>query len=343
MSRYIMNTTISDFGRDKKTNWWEWVYEWIASNWFCVSGDLVTGRLCIDEKDIQGQVYTILTNASNGQLIGMYPWVKMHEVMRFFKERTNLEWRMSIEEVCCDMSYTMEGILSSLFPNAKIVSDRFHVMKNVLDDIWAIRTRAKTAIKKRINNDQKQHEKLLKEQKTQWDTIIQWRGRPKTTLPLKRYENWETEIDVATRIVRQIRKRKTKWNRNQETRREIAKKIPELLDLIEWYEYMYKLWNIYDEAKTFESWKQKINEWLVDWSEISVRIDEVGNLTQTIKNRLDSICNYFISSHSNGFAEWLHSRIQRLISMSRWFINKDYMIYRIIKLCSNGNTDSTLF
>jgi transposase len=283
-------------------------------------------------------VYTILTNASNGQLIGMYPWLKWDEVVGFFATRTKLEWRLSIKEVCCDMSSTMEGILSALFTNAKIVSDRFHVMKNVLEDIWAIRMRAKTAIKKRHIEEQNNHEAFLKKQAKEWDIVIQWRGRPKIILPLKKYGNWETEIDIVTRIIRQIRKRKTDWNSNQQLRWEIAKKIPELNDLIEWYEYMYKFWNIYDEAKDFDSWKQKINQWLVDWSEMRERIDEVGNFTKTIEKRLDTLCNYFISRHNNGFAEWLHSRIQRLISMSRWFVNKDYMIYRIIKLASSKIT-----
>jgi transposase len=52
----------------------------------------------------------------------------------------------------------MELIISIVFPNASIVTDRFHMMKNVLEDIGAIRTRAKTAIKKRINEEVKQYD-----------------------------------------------------------------------------------------------------------------------------------------------------------------------------------------
>lgn len=314
-------------------NWWDGNYEWIANKWYWTTEKLSIGKLCIDEKDIQWQVYTILTNATTGQLIGMFPGVKTNEVITFFATQLDYIWRMSIMEVCCDMSYTMEWTLSVLFPNAKIVSDRFHVMKNILDDIWAIRTRVKTAIKKRINEDQKNHKEELKKRKNNDDK--QWRGRPVTILPLKRNNNWETDIDVVTRIVWQIRKRKRNWNQNQNIRWKIAKEIPEMKDLIEWYEYMHKIRDIFDESETREEWKQKISQWIADWLELR-QIDEIDNLINTIDNRFETICNYFISRHSNWFAEWLHSRIQRLISMSRWFVNKDYMIYRIIKLCKSG-------
>jgi transposase len=93
-------------------------------------------------------------------------------------------------------------------------------------------------------------------------------------------------------------------------------------------------WMIYDEDIQKEEWKQKIQQRIAQWNEIRQTIIEVDNVISTIEKRLESISNYFISGHSNWFAEWLNSRIQRLISMSRWFKNKDYMIYRIIKLFS---------
>jgi transposase len=334
-----MNSKISEFWKDKKINWWIWFFEGIAQRWYCDQHPALW-KLCIDEKDIQWQVYTILTNATCGHLIGLYPWVKAHEVVSFFKKNTTLERRTSIDEICCDMSHTMESIIVQLFPNAQIVSDRFHVMKNVLDDIWAIRTRAKTAIKKRVNQEQKNHEKELCQLKIEWKINNTWRGRPTTKIISQRHINWETDIDIATRLTWQIRKRRVDRNTNQVKRREIAHAIPELSDLIVWYEYMHKLRDIYDSDETKESAQQKITERLTEWSRFCWKIDEIENLMNTIINRFESITNYFISHHSNGFAEWLHSRIQRLISMSRGFVNRDYMIYRIIKLWTTRNAST---
>ncbi len=263
LSWYIMNTKISEFWSDKIWNWWAGKYDWIAEKWFCDTDNLSMWKLCIDEKDIQWQVYTILTNATTGQLMGMYPWVKSNDVIKFFATQLEYDWRMGIMEVCRDMSSAMEWTLSVLFPNTKIVSDRFHVMKNLLDDIWAIRTRSKTAIKKRINEDQKRHKASLKNCNN--EDIKPWRWRPTTKIPLKRNSNWETDIDIVTRIVWQIRKRKRDWNQNQKIRWTIAKWILEMKDLIEWYEYMHKLREIFDETETKEEWQQKISQWIADW------------------------------------------------------------------------------
>jgi hypothetical protein len=66
-------------------------------------------------------------------------------------------------------------------------------------------------------------------------------------MPQKRLANGETEIEVVTRVVRQVRKRKQDRNTNQRERRVIAKQISELSDLIEGYEYLHALRDIYDQ------------------------------------------------------------------------------------------------
>jgi transposase len=72
-------------------------------------------------------------------------------------ERLPRSWRESIKEVATDMSPTIEAIVTALFPNAELVTDRFHVMKNLLEDLWAIKSKAKTEIKKRIFDEEKKY------------------------------------------------------------------------------------------------------------------------------------------------------------------------------------------
>lgn len=92
------------------------------------------------------------------------------EVVNFFEHGLDKGWRESIGEVCCDMSATMELIISIVFPRASIVTDRFHTMKNVLEDIGAIRTRAKTEVKKRVNDEAKEYDKLKEKRKAEGKT-----------------------------------------------------------------------------------------------------------------------------------------------------------------------------
>jgi transposase len=56
----------------------------------------------------------------------------------------------------------MEMIVETVFPNATKVTDRFHVMKNIQDDVTALKIRIKTLIKKQYLEEE-QHAKKNKE------------------------------------------------------------------------------------------------------------------------------------------------------------------------------------
>lgn len=335
LSNHIVNY-VSDFAKDKKTNWGIWKYDNISETWFCVK-KLKYWKICIDEKDVQWQVYTIISDATNGMMMWMYPWLKANEVINFFKTKLWEEWRSSIKEVSADMSSTIEAIIRWLFPNAEIVTDRFHVMKKLLEDVWATRSRAKTLIRKRISDARKDYNnkmrlKIQKKKNKKLKNTKRWRPKENYYKTPKNI-NWETDIEIVERIHWQTKQRKTNWNQNQKDRRKVAKQILELSETIEIYEYLYKLWLIYDnETITRLEWIKAIRTWILEGKELRSRIIEVDNMIWTIERRFETICNYFISRHSNWYAEGLNSRIQRLLSISRWFINKDYMIYRIIKL-----------
>ena len=261
----------------------------------------------------------------------MYPWLKANDVSSFFNKRLPWFWRDSIAEVSADMSPTIESIVEKLFPNAKIVTDRFHVMKKLLEDVRAVRSRAKTMIKKRVLDE----EKVALEKQNQETQVSEKKGRwrpKKKRYFAPRYINWETDIETVERLWRQLRQRKIDRNENQRFRWKVAEHIPELAEVIEIYEYLHRLRMVYDKERTREEGENEIFKWISEWVKIRKKIVEVNNMIWTVERRIETISNYFISRHSNWFAEWLNSRIQRLISMSRWFKNKDYMIYRIIKL-----------
>ncbi len=63
------------------------------------------------------------------------------------KENFSEESRNRVKEVVTDMSPSMECIVKNVFKNAVLTTDRFHVMKNILDDLLAIKSRLKTKIK----------------------------------------------------------------------------------------------------------------------------------------------------------------------------------------------------
>jgi transposase len=180
--------------------------------------------------------------------------------------------------------------------------------------LLAIRTRCKTAIKKKILDEEKSA-------KEKWEKY-------KPT----RYMTWETELQVVTKLIWQLRKRRSKWNKSQKRRRIIAAQTEELADVIAAYNHVESLWWIYDSYIWKEEANGRLEERMEVWDELWWEILEISNTTRMFRRRLDSITNYFVHRHTNGYAEWLNSRVQRLISMTRWFANRDYLYYRIVKM-----------
>jgi len=313
LSHYYIDIT-SDFAKDKKVNWGKGIYENIAEVWR-VDEKNIGEVMNLDEKNIQkGEVYTILSNPKTDKLTTILPWTKADVISTNIKYSMSDEARGKVKEVVTDMSSSMESIVKQCFPKAIITTDRFHVMKNVLEDLLAVRTRTKTEIKARILNEKE-------EAKKEWKKYKQ-----------HRYLNGETDIEVVTRLIHQLRKRKTDWSPNQITRRKVAQWIEELEEVIQCYNHVRILREIYDSRACKTIATEEFKWWISKGRKLWKKILEVKNMTRMINNRLDSITNYFISRSTNWYAEWLNSRIQRLISYARWFRNMNYTIFRIIKL-----------
>jgi len=270
-------------------------------------------RLCIDEKNINWEVYTIFTNPDIKQsLVWIIPWVKSKIVTDLVRKKTKLADRLLVKEVALDMARSMEWIARELFPQAKQVVDRFHVMKNVLWDIQAVRMRAKTQIIK---------ESLDLESQAKIDRV---KYNPKKYKLDNLY--YETKRELVTRLRYQLFKRKKDWNINQENRWKIIQNISDFDEIISSYEIISDLFAIFDQdekALSFQKWFTKISK--------IENITEMQNSGRMIQNHLVRIMAYFDNWFTNAFAEWLNSQIARFVSNLRWFKNQNYMLYRVVK------------
>jgi len=253
-------------------------------------------RLCIDEKNINWEVYTIFTNPDTSpSLVWIIPWIKSKIVTDLVRKKTKLENRLLVKEVALDMARSMEWIARELFPQAKQVVDRFHVMKNVLWDIQAVRMRAKTKIIKE-SLDLEAQAKIDREKynpkKYKLDTL-----------------HYETKRELVTRLRYQLFKRRKDWNINQENRWKTIQKIPDFDEIISSYEIISDLFDIFDQdekALSFQKWFTKISK--------LENITEMQNSGRMIQNHLVRIMAYFDNWFTNAFAEGLNSQIARFIS-----------------------------
>lgn len=189
-----------------------------------------------------------------------------------------------MREVTLDMSPTMDFIVGELFPQAKRTLDRFHVTKNILEDIQSIRMRIKTIIKS---------EELEKEEQCKIDR--------KKYIP-KKLENSETKLDFITRLRYQLFERRKDWGEYQTKRWEVLKQHSEFDKIRVAYELLEKFYEIYDSKITREEARLLWSDWFRVISQHE-SIKELQNAGRTIKNHLEGILNYFGERFTNAFTE----------------------------------------
>ena len=312
LSYYYKHIT-SDYAKEMKKPPWESLYDNICKKGL-VLRDNIWDKLCIDEKNVWGHLITIISNPKKNKIVSEIPGTESSFIIRKLEAELSDEDRKSVKEVSLDMSSAMEHIVDIIFPNAKKVHDRFHVIRNILEDLTAIRIRTKTKIKKQIFLEEKKA-------KEQWYKYVH-----------ERYANWETLLEVISKAIHQLQKRKSDWNYSQRRRRCILKWLDIFSEICIWYNIYQELQTIYDRKDSIEKSRIELLKWLGNTEKTWEKIDEIWNMNKLIDNHRETILNYFISGHSNWFAEGLNSRIEYMNTMSKWFHDKNFLMYKIAKI-----------
>lgn len=119
-----------------------WAEKDHAEHWMVFPHN-IDAKLSIDEVDLtNGELYTIITNKAShgkkGALVAMVEGTKAQEISAVL-ERIPLAERGRVTEVTLDMAETMEAIVRRSFPNARLVTDRFHAQQLVSEAVQEMR------------------------------------------------------------------------------------------------------------------------------------------------------------------------------------------------------------
>ena len=114
-----------------------------------------------------GSFVTVVSDIEGGKLIEMIDSHRQQDIVEVLM-RQPLEVRGQVEEVSVDMWGGFPKVIEKVFPNAKLVIDRFHVMKAVNKDLNKLRRGIGITdrgskyllLSNRINLEQEQIEKL---------------------------------------------------------------------------------------------------------------------------------------------------------------------------------------
>jgi transposase len=274
----------------------------------------ITEHLSIDEVSLsKGELYTFITNKNTGiknkkcvvAVINGTEAKTIQEVLG----KIALGKRSQIKEVSMDMARNMGLAVEKSFPNSKMVIDRFHVVRLVMDAMqhmrvslrWQAIEEENTAIKQAKEKGEKYHPLVL----ANGDTL-------KELLARSKYLLYKFEGD---------------WTASQVRRAAILfEKYPLLKSA---YRMTLSFRNIYkNTSKTlaqdqFKEWKQKV---------AAMKIDQFNTVVNSIEYHLDNILNFFDNRSTNANAESFNSKIKGFRANLRGVTDVKFFLFRLEKL-----------
>ena len=310
-----------------------------ASDWVLLAQNMGE-KLSIDESMHQKDLFTFLSNkdghGKKGTLIAAIRGTKASVVVEHLMKIPE-DKRLAVKEVTMDYSDSMYSIVTQVFPNADIVIDCFHVMKNQLDGLDAIRMRFKRKAiaeqskeKKEFNRKKKARKKArARYRKAHPKKTGEKRGRPRLRanekfVP-KELPNGDTKVELFTRVKRVLPQSGEKWRESQKVRAnmvfEFAPKLKEAYSLV------CKLRAIFRNKKlTKETAKEKLHAW---YKEVSAsRLPEMTSAMKTLKSKENEVLNYFVNRSTNAAAESLNSKMKGFRSELRGVRDLPFFLYR---------------
>jgi len=269
--------------------------------------------LSLDETSLsKGELYTYLTNkegkGKKGTLVACIKGTKSSEISDVIT-KIPLEERLKVEEVTIDMARNMEAAVRICFPNAKIVTDRFHVVKLVLDGLQHLRVKFRwEAIEKENKNIEKAKIKRVK-------------YKP------EEFKNGDTLKQLLARSRYILAKKEKDWTENQSIRAAILfEKYPKLKKA---YNHCLKLRNIYELSSKVVA-EEQINKWIEKTNELNIK--EFYTAANSINYNRENILNFFDNRSTNASAESFNSKIKLFRANLRGVTDVKFFLFRLSKL-----------
>jgi transposase len=229
-------------------------------------------RLGIDEIALvkgQKNYCAVLVDLDTGKLIAILERRTQEELRKTFTGwgKDVLE---SIEEVSIDLWSAYKNLVKELMPSAEVVADRFHVMKQINQELDEQRRAEKKAVNE-LKNEKDQAEK-------------------------------EAKLEVLKQSKYSLLKNEEELTENQKIKlEEIKKTFPKLKEM---HELKEEFRTIYETSKKATEGLLDLSEWLAKSANMFTKS------CQTIRNWFEEIINYFERRTTNGVVEGINNKLK---------------------------------
>lgn len=270
-------------------------------------------HLSIDELSLsKGELYTFVTN-KNGKgkkktLVAIVKGTKSQDIIEVLN-KIPLEKRKSVKEITLDMANNMQLASRICFPESYLVTDRFHVVKLIMEALQHLR------VKYRWEEIEKENQaiKRAKEQGIKYVPIT--------------FENDDTPRQLLARCRYIIAKKTNDWTENQKIRAQLLFKNYPLLHTA--YKHTLEFRNIYEETSR-ELAKEKMLNWIEKTKLLEMTV--FNTAANSLKYHLETILNFFIKRHTNANAESFNSKVKLFRANQRGVVDVKFFLFRMEKL-----------
>lgn len=287
-------------------------------------------RMAVDEKYINGEFYTLLTNGQTGKIALMASTTKnslLSPSMRKFQDSL-----FEVKVLTRDLASNYDWFGRENFMNAIHVADKFHVLKHAFEALQDIRIYYR--------------QKLLTQRREAYEA---YKMNKKTSPKLKfeysepKLSNKETHRQLLARSQYLLYKKRSDWSESQSQRAKLLfKHYPDIeivYDRICEFRAWYSADNAIDQNKDIASKKnvltsinQKLDQWI--HSVVAADITELSNFKSLVERNRGCIVNYFITKATNAIAESNNNIIQTFLRANRGARNRDFFYFRLSQFLS---------
>ncbi len=261
-------------------------------------------HMTIDEKQIGKKMYTLMTNAKTGKIAFMAQSVKSEDLKQAINEYLK-ESTEAVTSVSCDMSGAFKKLCKDVFPNTKLVIDKFHVIKHLLDALQMVRRQLKVQCLNSNKTITKENSEETNEVEKTWTDI--------ELLERSRYSLVKMEID---------------WEDDEkEMMEELFERYPVLKTAYDLTQKLRLWYNSSNVGKNIDSIEKALYNWCDEVTQS--KIAPLKAVRKMIEKHQDDIINYFREGQTNAKAENMNGKIQRFLANNFGIKERDFFLYRL--------------
>jgi transposase len=260
----------------------------------------------------QGELYTFITNKKGkGKQSSLVCCIKgtLAKDITAVLDKIPVAQRQQVKEITLDMAKNMESAARGSFPNAKLVTDRFHVVRLATEALQHLR------VKLRWDELDIENNAITEAKKT---------GQKYKAAEL---ENGDSPKQLLARCRYVFVKKQHEWTDSQRQRASLAFKRYPVLEQA--YHHVIQFRKIYENA-TITQAKEQFTSWIESTAQLKIK--EFNTVSHTVKNNMDNILNFFQNRSTNANAESFNSKIKLFRANLRGVVDTSFFLFRLTKL-----------